>query len=71
MFDEHVHAAFRLMGQTRAAVDNRLTDDGFAWKCRFNGISTDKAPWQFRYASNPAMKAMMERLAQQDRAASF
>lgn len=69
--DEHVNAAFRVTGKTREAVNHRLSDEGFAWKCAYNGLSVGRAPFQFRYASNAAMKAQIERLAQQDRAASF
>lgn len=71
MFDQHVHDGFRVVGQERKALQNRLTDEGFLWKCSFNRISPQKAPWQMRYASNPYMKSYIERLAQQDRAASF
>jgi hypothetical protein len=59
-YDEHVHAGFRITGQEREAVNHRLSDAGFAWKCRWNGVSPERAPWQFRYASNAAMKRQIE-----------
>lgn len=62
-YDEHVHQAFRVTGQTREAVHHRLNDAGYEWKCRWNGVQPDNAPFQFRYASNAAMKAQIERMA--------
>lgn len=71
MYDQHVHDGFRMVGQDRMAVNNRLNDAGYLWKCRFNRVAPERAPWQMRYASNPYMKDFTERLAQQDRATTF
>ena len=59
-FDAHIHAGFRVTGQEREALKHPLSRVGFAWKCEYNGVSPDRAPWQYRYASNAAMRAYIE-----------
>lgn len=61
--DAHVEAAFRVVGFTSEAVNYRHAPEGFAWLCAFNGVSPDRAPWQWRYASSANMREYIGRRA--------
>ena len=61
MYDEHVHAGFRVVGFTRDAVNHRHTERGFQNLCAFNGVQPEQAPWQWRYASCVEMREKMDR----------
>ena len=60
MYDEHVHAGFRVVGFTREAANHRHTERGFQNLCAFNGVQHEQAPWQWSYASSAAMRGMMD-----------
>lgn len=62
-YDDHIHTAFRVSGFTREALKYPLSDQAYAWLLSFNGITTQKVPWQWRYAPNAYMQGYLQQRA--------
>lgn len=57
----------RIAGFTSAAKNFPLSETGFRWICKFNGVPPEKAPRAWRYAPNQYMLEYVERKATEDR----